>query len=71
MDIVLYCGKDMRISKNCTAGEMYVKMKDTYAEGIKTIKTSSEMKEHCKLLSELNSELKQCSESLKKELKSQ
>lgn len=66
IDIVLYHGRDIHISKNCTAGEMYAKMKDTYANGIKTVKTSSEMKEHYELLSKFNSELKLGLESLKK-----
>lgn len=66
MDIVLYLGRYIRISKKCTEGEMYAKMKDTYTNGTMTVKISSEMKEHYKLLSKFNSELKLCRESLKK-----
>jgi len=48
----------MPITKNCSVGEMYIKIKEMRASEIKHIKTSSEMKERCQLLSRLNSELR-------------
>ncbi len=65
IDIVLCHGRDVRISKNCTAGEMYLRIKDTYVRGIKTVKTSSEMKEYYALLLEFNSDLSTILKALK------
>lgn len=66
MAIVIHHGRDVRISKTFMAGELYYKMSGTYAKGIKTIETATEMKEHHDTLRDLLSDLDRILSAIKK-----
>jgi len=56
--IVVKAGRDVQIFSTLTANELYIKMRDVYSTGVRTVKTASEMKELYQALHDLNKELK-------------
>lgn len=57
MRIVVKAGKDLPLLENMTAIELYTKMKFVYRNGIYTVNTTPEMKEHYLVLLEYRKKL--------------
>jgi len=57
--IVISAEKDVPIFQSMAAHELYLKMRDVYRAGIRRVRTTSEMKEHCQALNDLDRELKE------------